>query len=111
MIYMTSQPFAIPITLLFIAAVPLLVGLIPRNRFYGIRTMKTLSDDRVWYPVNRLAAVTVMIAAGIYGMVAAFRPYDRLANDAFSRWGLHLAAFVAPLVLGLSLAVWYSKRL
>ena len=108
---MTSQPFAIPITLLFIAAVPLLVGLIPRNRFYGIRTMKTLSDDRVWYPVNRLAALTVMIASGIYGLVAAVRPYDRLASDAFSRWGLHLVAFVAPLALGLSLSVWYSKRL
>ena len=108
---MISQPFAIPIMLLFIGALPLLVGLIPRNRFYGIRTMKTLSDDRVWYPVNRLAAVTVMIATGIYGLVAAFRPYDKLASDSFSRWGLHLAAFVAPLALGLILAVWYSKRL
>jgi|WetSurMetagenome_2_1015567.scaffolds.fasta_scaffold138465_2 uncharacterized membrane protein len=108
---MTNQPFAVPVLLLFIAAVPLIFGLIPPNRFYGVRTSKTLSDDRVWYPVNRLAAATLMMGSGVYGMVAALVPYDRLASDNFVNWGIHLAAFVVPIVLALSLAIWYAKRL
>jgi len=108
---MTSQPFAVPALLLFIAAVPLIFGLIPRNRFYGVRTPKTLSDDRVWYPVNRFAAVALMMGSGAYGIVAALVPYDRQASDNFVNWGIHLAAFAVPVVIGLSLSIRYAKRL
>jgi uncharacterized membrane protein len=34
--------------------VPLLRGRVPPNDWYGCRTEKTLSDDRVWYAVNRV---------------------------------------------------------
>ena len=108
---MTSQPFAVPALLLFIAAIPLLFGLIPRNRFYGVRTQRTLSGDRVWYPVNRLAAATLMMGSAVYGMVAVLVPYDRSAIDNFVAWGMHLAAFFIPIVIGLRLATWYAKRL
>ena len=107
---MPSQPFATPALVLFIAAVPLVLGLIPRNRFYGVRTLKTLSDDRVWYVVNRLAGAGVMIASIVYGAVAVAWPYDRSASDNVSTWGLHLAAFVVPMIVGLSVAVWYAKH-
>lgn len=108
---MTSQPFVIPALLLFLAAVPLILGLIPRNRFYGVRTVKTLSDDEVWYPVNRFAAAALMMGSGVYGMVAVLVPYDRLASDGFLNWGIHLAAFVVPIASGLILTMRYAKRL
>lgn len=108
---MTSQPFAVPALLLFIASVPLLLGFIPRNRFYGVRTAKTLSDDRVWYPVNRLAAAAVMMGSGVYAMFAALVPYERLASDNFVTWGIHLAGFTVPIIIGLGLVIWYAKRL
>ncbi|MFZ2634525.1 MAG: SdpI family protein [Desulfosalsimonadaceae bacterium] len=108
---MTNQPFAVPALLLFVLAVPLLLGLIPRNRFYGVRTLKTLSDDDVWYRVNRLAAAVVMAASCVYGMVAILVPYDRMANDDFLVWGIHLAAFAVPIAIGLSLVIRYAKRL
>jgi uncharacterized membrane protein len=107
----TSQPFAVPALFLFIAAVPLVFGLIPRNRFYGFRTPKTLSDDKVWYSVNRLTATVILIGSCVYGMVAALVPYNRLANDSFVNWGIHLAAFVLPIAIGFSLVIWYAKRL
>lgn len=108
---MTSQPFAVPALLLFIFSIPLLFDLIPRNRFYGIRTSKTLSDSSVWYRVNRLSAAAIMSASGIYGIVAILVPYDPLARDNFLIWGIHLAAFVVPAAIGLVLVIQYAKRL
>ena len=108
---MTSQPFAIPALLLFIVAGPLVLGLIPRNRFYGVRTRKTLSDDRIWYQVNRLTAAVIMVGSCVYVAVAALLPYDRLTSDNFVTWGIHLAAFLVPLVIAVGLAIWYPKRL
>src|SRR4029077_14059635 len=46
---MTDQPFFIPSLLISLVAIPLVLGVIPRNRWYGIRTAQTLSDERVWY--------------------------------------------------------------
>ena len=108
---MTDQPFAIPALLLFLLSVPLVVGVMPRNRFYGVRTQRTLSEDRVWYPVNRVAGIALMISSGVYGAVAEVWPYDRLASDNFATWGIHLAAFVIPLIGGIGLAMRYAKRL
>src|ERR1017187_471952 len=107
---MTDQPFAIPALLFFLVAVPLVVGVIPRNRIYGVRTLKTLSEDRIWYPVNRVAGITLMISSGVYGAVSVACPYDRLANDNFSTWGTHLAAFVIPLVISIGVATRFAKR-
>lgn len=108
---MFAQPFAIPALLLFVVAVPLVAGLIPRNRFYGFRTAKTLSDDGIWYRVNRLAGFAVMIASAVYGVVAVVWPYDRAAPDNFSIWLLHLAAFAGLLVVGLAVSGWYARGL
>jgi hypothetical protein len=108
---MLTQPFAVPSLLLFLAAIPLVIGMIPRNRLYGFRTRKTLSEDGIWYPVNRLAGFAIMIASGVYGVVAVVRPYDRAAADNFSVWLVHLAAFAVPLVLGLSASASYSRKL
>jgi uncharacterized membrane protein len=108
---MFTQPFAIPALLLFIAAVPLVLGVIPRNRLYGFRTKKTLADDGIWYRVNRFAGAAIMIASGLYALAAVTWPYDRAAADNFSIWLLHLAAFAGPIVVGLSVAAWYAKRL
>jgi uncharacterized membrane protein len=103
---MLHQPFAIPALALFILSIPLAIGVIPRNRLYGFRTRRTLADDAVWYPVNRLAGFAIMIASAIYGLAAMARPYDR----DFSVWLLHLAAFAIPLVLAIVVSGWYSSR-
>jgi SdpI/YfhL protein family len=102
---MPEQPFAIPAVALFVLAVPLTLGLIPRNRYYGVRTPRTLSDDEAWYRSNRVAGAAVMVASVTYGAVAMARPYSRTASDSFTTWALHLAAFAVPLAIGLIVAV------
>jgi uncharacterized membrane protein len=50
---------------LFVAlGIPLKNGRVPPNRFYGFRTPRTLTDENVWYPVNRVLGVD-MIRGGI----------------------------------------------
>jgi uncharacterized membrane protein len=42
---------------LFIAlSVPLMLKKVPPNNWYGFRTPKTLSDEKIWYEVNRISA-------------------------------------------------------
>jgi hypothetical protein len=52
-----------------------------------------------------------MLASGVYGLVAILEPYDRMARDNFTIWGIHLAAFALPIIIGLILAVRFAKRL
>jgi len=108
---MTTQPFAIPALVLFVIALPLVLGLIPPNSLYGFRTKKTLSDGDVWYRVNRFVGIATLLASVAYGLAARTWPYDRLAPDNFSVWTIHLAAFAAPLVIGLGVSGWYARRL
>jgi hypothetical protein len=43
---MSSQPLFIPAVTILLVSIPLIPGLIAGNWAYGIRTGKTLSDDR-----------------------------------------------------------------
>ena len=52
-----------------------LTGRLPRNRWVGVRTEQTVSDDRAFALANRVAAPTTIAAAallGIGGAVALF---------------------------------------
>ena len=50
--------------LLFVGlGVPLLRGRVRPNSWYGCRTEKTLSDEKVWYAVNRVTGRD-LVAAG-----------------------------------------------
>jgi uncharacterized membrane protein len=64
---MTSLYFWLGI---FIAGlgVPLALGRVPRNRWYGYRTRRTLADDGTWYLVNRVSGKSLVVA----GLVTAF---------------------------------------
>jgi uncharacterized membrane protein len=50
---MLSQPFFVPASIILLLALPLILGLIPPNRIYGVRTAETLADKSLWYQVNR----------------------------------------------------------
>ena len=39
-----------------VLAIPMLLGKIARNHFYGFRTKLSLSTDEIWYSTNRFAA-------------------------------------------------------
>jgi uncharacterized membrane protein len=97
---MSSQPFLIPAVIILLVTIPLILGLIPRNRVYGIRTGKTLSDDRAWYAVNRFGGWILLGANAFYLGVAMIFPCSTSSGAALLPWSVHLAAFVGSLLLG-----------
>jgi uncharacterized membrane protein len=51
--------------------VPLLRGRVRPNSWYGCRTEKTLSDEKIWYAVNRVTGRD-LIAAGVAVVAVSF---------------------------------------
>jgi uncharacterized membrane protein len=108
---MTDQPFFVPSLLITAFGVPLVLGLVPRNRWYGIRTSQTLSDERTWYRSNRFGGWTFLLSGMIYFVIARAFPASKPAGSDFSLWGLHLCAFLLPLAASILLTMRYLKGL
>ena len=91
-------------------SVPLLLGKIPPNGWYGFRVPSTLYDADLWYKVNRYMA-RWMLLAGIITVVGAVALFfvPGLSVDAYA-W-LCLLVFAAAFVPGLVLSFRYLRRL
>ena len=108
---MLNQPFFIPALLIFLLSLPLIGGLIPPNRGYGIRTPKTMSDPRLWYRANKFGGWTLLVASGIYLAVAVLTLNLPSPNKDFVIWLFHLGSFSLPLLASLLLIRRYNKHL
>jgi hypothetical protein len=105
---MSSHPFLIPSVIFFLLSIPLILGLVPPNRGYGICTAKTMSEPRLWYNANRFGGWALLVSSGIYLAMAFVSPS---ADRDFTVWLCHLAAFAIPLFLSVLLIRRYISRL
>jgi hypothetical protein len=51
--------------LIAVLAIPLILEKIKPNMWYGFKTRKTLSDEKIWYPANKYAG-KVMVITGLF---------------------------------------------
>lgn len=92
---------------LFLLNIPLYLGKIKRNSWYGFRTPRTLSSDEIWFPANREAGLNFMIACVVILLTSLvlflFKKYDIRANFDncngscdyyFNDWGSHQKFYV-----------------
>jgi len=105
---MLNHPFIIPSIIFFLLSIPLILGLVPPNRGYGIRTAKTMSGLRLWYSANRFGGWALLVSSGIYLVMTLISPSPE--RD-FTIWLYHLAAFGIPLLVSLLLIRRYISRL
>ena len=86
--------------------VPLLLGRVPPNSWYGCRTSRTLSDERVWYAVNRVAGRDLILAGVIVvvSSLAVFAFGRSLGPDAAA------AVMVSVILLSVSGMALHSSR-
>ncbi|MDQ3907709.1 MAG: SdpI family protein [Acidobacteriota bacterium] len=82
-----TQNVGIPLVFIAVGAlfaalgVPLWRGRVPPNFWYGCRTRKTLSDERLWYAVNRVTGRDMTFAgAAIAACAVAVLLFWRGAN-------------------------------
>lgn len=106
---MLNQPFFVPASIILLLALPLILGLIPPNRVYGVRTVQTLADKHLWYQVNRYGGWALLISSLIYLGVAWLFPSTVADEVDPGRWALHLGAFAGPLIINLLLLRGYMK--
>ena len=66
-----QQPLLIGLSVLCIAGgLPLAMNIIPPNRWAGVRTRKTLSDERIWYLANSYCGKVYILFGSITVIVA-----------------------------------------
>lgn len=91
-------------------SVPLIVRMVPMNRWYGVRTRKAFASEDNWYELNAyggklLAAYGgLLVLAGVIGL--------RIAPDPTSLWApVYMAVPMLPLIVVLLLINARGKKL
>jgi len=89
-----------------LAALPLIAGRVPPNRWYGFRVPRTLADPQVWYPANAYAGKLLLAHALLLAAATLLLPrlWPELSADAYAWW------LTAVLVGGLLLVLVLSLR-
>ncbi len=105
---MVDQPFFVPAALLLVASLPLALGIVPRNRWYGVRTRFTLSRDDLWIAVNRWAGIGLSLSAMGY-LAYAHRCPAAPGTRGVDLFHPHTYVFMVPLLLTV-LATWGVER-
>ncbi len=89
--------------LLVLLALPLWGRRVPPNRFYGVRTRTTLSDEGIWYEVNARSGRDLAIAATLYTIASL------VIGAAGSAWPAELRTLALAVALIVALG-WVSVR-
>lgn len=87
--------------LMIALALPMVLGKIPPNRYYGFRTRKTLSNSEIWYRANRGAGIDLIIAS-LASLLASAMLVPLLGKEAAFPASLLLFVVASMLATGIS---------
>ena len=105
------QPFLVPSIIAVLVCIPLVLGLVPPNRVYGVRTRKTLADPDVWRRANAFGGCALGLASLVYIFGGRYAPYPPPGSGDLAAYALHLALCFGPLLLALVATGLYIRRL
>jgi Na+/proline symporter len=98
-------PYLVPCGIIAVASVPLMLGVVPPNNFYGFRTRRTLANTELWFRANRFAGVALFIAALTSASVFLAMP-----EYASGRSLAGLFILITPLIAAVGLSFAYVQR-
>jgi uncharacterized membrane protein len=67
-------PFLIACGVIALVSIPLILKVVPPNRWYGFRTTRTLSNEDLWFRANRIAGCALLAAAGATAAILVLAP-------------------------------------
>lgn len=91
-------------------AIPMLLGHVKPNGFYGVRTAKTMSSPELWYRANRDAGYAMVLSTAVslaLWAALSFVPFQ----TPFARAGADILLFSAVLLLALFISLLRTKAL
>jgi len=103
---LTTVFLLIACALIAIAAVPLMLKLVPPNPIYGYRTERALEDSALWFELNKFLGTALLIAMGVAALALMFYSGTWLK----SKW-LQMAAFLLPLAVAVGATFAYERNL
>ena len=89
-----------------LAAVPLILKVVPPNNLYGLRTKRTLANRELWFQGNHFAGWAFFLAATLSACV--FLGFPQLSSG---RSIEGLLVLLVPLLAALGLSLAYLRRL
>jgi len=92
-----------------LVAVPLALGKVPRNRLYGVRTSRTLADDRVWYDANAYGGRCLIKASAVTIGTVLILSLTPLPREVLVP--AEIAALVIPSLVAAILAMRHAGRI
>ena len=101
----STTSFLIGAAIIGLASIPLILGVVPPNHFYGFRTPSTVANPSLWYRANAFAGWACLIAAIASGVLI---------------WGVSRGAlppvpaalvFALPLVIAVGASFVYLHRI
>ena len=91
-------------------SIPLILGMIGPNPWYGFRVRRTLSDPAVWYAVNAYSAKR-LLAIGMVNIVSAVVLYFAPEIDVAVYASSCGVIAVAGIIVGLIQSFWFLRAL
>lgn len=90
-----------------LAGVPLWLGKVPPNRFYGFRTPRTVNDAEVWYPVNQMTGLDLTVAGAVASVAVVLADLFTANPVTGAPW--LVAAATVPILLGVMRSFWRAS--
>jgi SdpI/YfhL protein family len=96
----------IVIVLIAVAAIPLGLGVVPQNPYYGLNTERTSAKEKTWVRANMFVGRVVVGACALSAFLIMFYQGTWLRSG----WA-QFAAFVIPMAGAIVAVILYEKRL
>ncbi len=85
--------------------VPLWLGKVSPNRFYGFRTPLTVNQPEMWYPINAIAGRDLVISGLLSSLLVLAGDFWTLGPDE----PLFLALWLTPILVGVVHSFWAAS--
>jgi uncharacterized membrane protein len=97
-----ATPFLVACGVIALVSIPLILKIVPPNRWYGLRTRQTLSNQELWFRANSFAGWAFFVAAVVSSVVFTLAPEVASAYGAL--------VLVVPIGVALGLSIVYLRK-